>query len=71
MIIASKIPYYLWTLGKLVLALKNPWVIIPIVLRKTRKLKFSNGLKFWLSQPLDLLIIAETILYDDYGFTSL
>lgn len=66
-----KIIYTFWSFAVLAANLKNPQALLGYFLRKPVRLDMRNGLKFFTRQPLDSIVIKETIIDDSYRFFSL
>jgi FkbM family methyltransferase len=67
-----KLPYYLDAVLRLLWRGRGtPWAIIRILFGRESTISLSDGFKITLSQPLDLLILKETICDDPYEFRSL
>lgn len=70
--ILKKLPYYFSSLIVILLNIENPFsLFIALVNRSELLIKLKNGLVFYLLQPIDLLIIKETILDDVYQLKKL
>src|SRR3990167_3643760 len=69
--IVIKVWYYLVSLVKIVIAIKNPWALCRIVFKKEARLDFKKGFSLYIDQPLDVLIAKETICDDSYGLLQL
>ncbi len=70
-LILRKTGYYASSLLVIVLSLKNPWNLLPIFFKKEARLNFRNGMSLYASQPLDVLVMKETIFDDVYGVSTL
>ncbi|KXK07582.1 MAG: Methyltransferase domain protein [Microgenomates bacterium OLB22] len=67
-----KIPYYCDAIVRLFLGRPgNIYAILAILLGREATITLSESFRITLSQPLDLLILKETVYDDPYGFRSL
>lgn len=70
-VVVKKIPYYFFSLLQSIRFLSNPWEILKLFQKKPITLRFRNGLKLTVSQPIDILIVKETIIDDSYRLKAL
>lgn len=66
-----KIIYAFWSFAVLAVNLKNPLALFGYFLKQQVRLDLKNGLKFFTWQPLDAIVIKETIIDDSYRLFSL
>lgn len=67
-----KIPYYVDAVIRLLWRGRaTPWAIIMILLGRESTISLTDGFRITLSQPLDVLILKETICDDPYEFGAL
>lgn len=71
LVILRKLPYYLFSVLQLIKQLKNPWILFAIAVGRAGTLRFRNGLMFSVTQPIDPLILKETMIDDHYGLGEL
>lgn len=67
----KKLLYTILTLVRLSFTLKNPLVIINYLLKRPVRLDFNNGLILKTNQILDVVIVKETIIDDDYQISTM
>lgn len=63
----KKIPYYFYCFFRVFFVLKNPLNLIFPIFRKTTTLVFRDGMKLTINEPMQILLISETLLDDVYG----
>lgn len=62
----KKWPYYGRMLLRLVMALRNPFAVLQVIMGRPATLHFKSGFSLYVLSPLDLLVAAEVILLDCY-----
>lgn len=62
----KKIPYYFRSMLIIISQIKNRTTLLNLWKKKKANVIFRNGFKFNILQPMDLLIIKETIFDNDY-----
>jgi FkbM family methyltransferase len=66
-----KLGYYINSLFKIIFFLKNPQSILLHIFNKKQIFIFNNNIFLQINQIIDLLIIKETIIDDDYHLKKL
>jgi FkbM family methyltransferase len=67
----QKLPYYITSAATILLQLKNPFSLVGYIERRETVLRFRNGLVFKTLQPIDALIIKETVFDNTYLINNL
>lgn len=63
----KKIPYYFYCFFRVFFVLKNPLNLIFPIFGKMTTLVFRDGMKLTINEPMQILLISETLLDDVYG----
>ena len=67
----KKIPFYVSCLFKVTKVLKNPFLIVLPLFHIEVRFDFKNGSSLTVNEPMQILLIAETLIDDVYGIDEI